>query len=163
MKEPVRDLVALARGLEAVLLDEVAKPLGLFVNGSHGSGSSGGSGRRSFVLGQCAAADLPAQLRFDEDRIQIAVGKEREQRFDALGRRHVAIEQQDLVAGDAADAAFDAVADLAVEPFLTDLEKGYILEALRRTNSSQTKAADLLKMSVRSLRHLLDKYQLKAR
>jgi two-component system response regulator PilR (NtrC family) len=47
--------------------------------------------------------------------------------------------------------------------FLADLEKGYILEALRRANSSQTKAAELLKMSVRSLRHLLDKYQLKAR
>ena len=41
---------------------------------------------------------------------------------------------------------------------LDQLEKTYILEALRRTDGNQTNAADLLKMSVRSLRHLLDKH-----
>jgi len=41
---------------------------------------------------------------------------------------------------------------------LDQLEKTYVLEALRRTNGNQTNAADLLKMSVRSLRHLLDKH-----
>ena len=41
---------------------------------------------------------------------------------------------------------------------LDQLEKSYVLEALRRTNGNQTNAADLLKMSVRSLRHLLDKH-----
>jgi two-component system, NtrC family, response regulator PilR len=41
---------------------------------------------------------------------------------------------------------------------LDQLEKSYILEALRRTDGNQTNAADLLKMSVRSLRHLLDKH-----
>jgi two-component system response regulator PilR (NtrC family) len=41
---------------------------------------------------------------------------------------------------------------------LDQLEKTYVLEALRRTDGSQTNAADLLKMSVRSLRHLLDKH-----
>jgi len=33
-----------------------------------------------------------------------------------------------------------------------------VLEALTRTDGNQTNAADLLKMSVRSLRHLLDKH-----
>ena len=41
---------------------------------------------------------------------------------------------------------------------LDQLEKSYVLEALRRTNGNQTNAAELLKMSVRSLRHLLDKH-----
>src|SRR5438477_1574278 len=41
---------------------------------------------------------------------------------------------------------------------LDQLEKTYILEALRRTEGNQTNAAELLKMTVRSLRHLLDKH-----
>jgi two-component system, NtrC family, response regulator PilR len=41
---------------------------------------------------------------------------------------------------------------------LDQLEKTYVLEALRRTDGNQTNAADLLKLSVRSLRHLLDKH-----
>ena len=41
---------------------------------------------------------------------------------------------------------------------LDQLEKRYVLEALRRTEGNQTSAADLLRMSVRSLRHLLDKH-----
>ena len=41
---------------------------------------------------------------------------------------------------------------------LDQLEKTYVLEALRRTEGNQTNAAELLKMTVRSLRHLLDKH-----
>src|SRR5580765_6707024 len=41
---------------------------------------------------------------------------------------------------------------------LDQLEKTYLVEALRRTSGNQTNAADLLKLSVRSLRHLLDKH-----
>ncbi|HEX6730560.1 MAG TPA: sigma 54-interacting transcriptional regulator, partial [Pyrinomonadaceae bacterium] len=41
---------------------------------------------------------------------------------------------------------------------LDQLEKTYVLEALKRTAGNQTNAAELLKMSVRSLRHLLDKH-----
>src|SRR5258707_13607415 len=44
---------------------------------------------------------------------------------------------------------------------LDQLEKTYVLEALSRTDGNQTNAADLLKMSVRSLRHLLDKHDLR--
>jgi two-component system, NtrC family, response regulator PilR len=45
---------------------------------------------------------------------------------------------------------------------LDQLEKTYVLEALRRTEGSQTNAAELLKMSVRSLRHLLDKHGIRS-
>ena len=45
---------------------------------------------------------------------------------------------------------------------LDQLEKTYVLEALRRSEGSQTNAAGLLKMSVRSLRHLLDKHGIRS-
>ena len=44
---------------------------------------------------------------------------------------------------------------------LEQLEKVYVLDALKRTGGNQTKAADLLKMTVRSLRHLLDKHDIR--
>jgi two-component system response regulator PilR (NtrC family) len=44
---------------------------------------------------------------------------------------------------------------------LDQLEKTYILEALRRTVGNQTNAAELLALSVRSLRHLLDKHSIR--
>jgi two-component system response regulator PilR (NtrC family) len=45
-----------------------------------------------------------------------------------------------------------------LEGYLRELEKSYLLEALRRTGGNQTRAAELLHMTVRSLRHCLDKY-----
>lgn len=41
---------------------------------------------------------------------------------------------------------------------LDQLEKTYLLEALKRTSGNQTNASELLHLSVRSLRHLLDKH-----
>lgn len=41
---------------------------------------------------------------------------------------------------------------------LEQLERVYVLEALKRSSGSQTKASELLKMTVRSIRHLLDKH-----
>ena len=45
---------------------------------------------------------------------------------------------------------------------LDQLEKTYVLEALRRTGGNQTNASQLLNLSVRSLRHLLDKHGVRA-
>ena len=45
---------------------------------------------------------------------------------------------------------------------LDNLEKTYVVEALRSSAGSQTKAADLLQMPVRSLRHLLDKHNIRS-
>src|SRR5215203_1182822 len=44
---------------------------------------------------------------------------------------------------------------------LENLEKTYVMEALKRSGGNQTKAADLLQMPVRSLRHLLDKHSIR--
>jgi two-component system response regulator PilR (NtrC family) len=45
---------------------------------------------------------------------------------------------------------------------LDQLEKTYVLEALRRTAGNQTSASELLALSVRSLRHLLDKHGIRS-
>jgi two-component system, NtrC family, response regulator PilR len=45
---------------------------------------------------------------------------------------------------------------------LENLEKTYVVEALKKTAGNQTKAADLLQMQVRSLRHLLDKHNIRS-
>src|ERR687884_1009678 len=57
-------------------------------------------------------------------------------------------------------AAAGALPDegLNLTAHLDQLEKTYLLEALQRTGGNQTRAADLLQLSVRSLRHLLDKH-----
>jgi two-component system response regulator PilR (NtrC family) len=49
-------------------------------------------------------------------------------------------------------------AGINITAHLDQLEKTYVLEALRRTGGNQTNAAEMLRLSVRSLRHLLDKH-----
>ncbi len=44
---------------------------------------------------------------------------------------------------------------------LGNLEKTYVVEALKQSGGNQTKAAELLQMPVRSLRHLLDKHSIR--
>ena len=51
---------------------------------------------------------------------------------------------------------------LNIVAHMEQLEKTYVLEALRRTNGNQTRAAELLHLSVRSLRHLLDKHGIRS-
>jgi two-component system response regulator PilR (NtrC family) len=49
---------------------------------------------------------------------------------------------------------------LDMERYIAELEKNMILNALKQSNGVQTRAADLLKLSYRSFRHLLKKYQI---
>lgn len=59
-------------------------------------------------------------------------------------------------------ADLDLPADgIDLEAYLAQLEKDYIIRALQRTSGNQTRAAEILKMSVRSLRHLLDKHRIR--
>jgi two-component system, NtrC family, response regulator PilR len=63
---------------------------------------------------------------------------------------------------DRISAEFDLPDDgLNLTVHLDNLEKTYVVEALRKTAGNQTKAADLLQMQVRSLRHLLDKHNIR--
>jgi two-component system response regulator PilR (NtrC family) len=61
------------------------------------------------------------------------------------------------------NAEFDLPdAGLNLVGHLENLEKTYVVEALRKTAGNQTKAAELLQMPVRSLRHLLDKHSVRS-
>lgn len=60
------------------------------------------------------------------------------------------------------NAEFDLPAEgINLASHLGNLEKTYVVEALQRSGGNQTKAADLLQMPVRSLRHLLDKHSIR--
>ena len=50
---------------------------------------------------------------------------------------------------------------LDLERHLAEVEKAYILEALQKANGIQTRAAEMLKMSFRSFRYFVKKYELK--
>ena len=61
------------------------------------------------------------------------------------------------------EAEFDLPDEgINLQSHLGSLEKTYVVEALRRTSGNQTKAAELLEMPVRSLRHLLDKHNIRS-
>jgi two-component system response regulator PilR (NtrC family) len=47
-----------------------------------------------------------------------------------------------------------------LELYVESLQKGFLEEALRRTNGVQVKAAELLRMSYRSFRHYMQKYNI---
>ena len=53
-------------------------------------------------------------------------------------------------------------AGLNLVAHLEHVEKNYLLEALQRTGGNQTRAAEILHLSVRSLRHLLDKHGIRS-
>lgn len=59
-------------------------------------------------------------------------------------------------------AEFDLPDDgINLSSHLENLEKTYVVEALKRTGGNQTRAAELLQIQVRSLRHLLDKHSIR--
>ena len=47
-----------------------------------------------------------------------------------------------------------------MEKYVADIERSLLLSALSQCNGVQTRAADLLKISYRSFRHLMKKYDL---
>jgi two-component system response regulator PilR (NtrC family) len=49
---------------------------------------------------------------------------------------------------------------LDMERYIADLEKNMLLNALKQSNNVQTRAAEMLKLSYRSFRHLLKKYEI---
>jgi two-component system, NtrC family, response regulator PilR len=65
--------------------------------------------------------------------------------------------------GDRVTSLFDLPDEgLNLVAHLDQLEKTYVLEALHRTGGNQSRAAELLGLSVRSLRHLLDKHHVRS-
>jgi DNA-binding NtrC family response regulator len=97
----------------------------------------------------------PGNVRELEHTIERAVALERTDEIQPERLPEQITNYNPARVGDALDLPEDG---LNLTAHLDQLEKTYLLEALRRTGGNQTRAAELLRLSVRSLRHLLDKH-----
>jgi two-component system response regulator PilR (NtrC family) len=89
---------------------------------------------------------------------------------NAMERAFILETSDDLTAsflpdGSTSSGPFKVVAELPadgldLERYVENLQKGFLEEALRRSNGVQTKAAQLLRMTYRSFRHYLQKHNI---
>ncbi len=101
----------------------------------------------------------PGNVRELEHTIERAVALET---TDAIQPERLPDRITNFNSNQIADSFDFPVEGIHLTAHLDQLEKTYVLEALRRTSGSQTNAAELLRLSVRSLRHLLDKHGIRA-
>ncbi|HET9532781.1 MAG TPA: sigma-54 dependent transcriptional regulator [Blastocatellia bacterium] len=101
--------------------------------------------------------DWPGNVRELENTIERAVALEPSSviKPERLPDRILKYKPRNITDVDLPEEGFD------LEAYLAQLEKDYIIRALQRTGGNQTRAAELLSMSVRSLRHLLDKHKIR--
>jgi two-component system response regulator PilR (NtrC family) len=101
--------------------------------------------------------DWPGNVRELENTIERAVALESGQviKQERLPERILKFKPRHISDLDLPDDGID------LEAYLAQLEKDYILRALQRTGGNQTRAAEVLHMPVRSLRHLLDKHKIR--
>ena len=99
--------------------------------------------------------DWPGNVRELENTVELAVALERTEAI-----QHERLPEKILRYNPLQTAALLNLPENGINltAHLDHLEKTYLLEALNRTGGQQTRAADLLQLSVRSLRHLLDKH-----
>jgi two-component system, NtrC family, response regulator PilR len=108
-----------------------------------------------------AAYDWPGNVRQLENTIERAValctGNELQVELPVeRGRVRAAA----AGAGDPANSVSIPADGMDMERYVADLERALIQSALRQCNGVQTKAAEMLKLSYRSFRHLIKKYDL---
>jgi two-component system, NtrC family, response regulator PilR len=101
--------------------------------------------------------DWPGNVRELENTIERAVALERTPRIEPerLPERILKYKPRTITDVDLPEEGFN------LEAYLSQLERDYIIRALQRTAGNQTRAAEILNMSVRSLRHLLDKHKIR--
>jgi two-component system response regulator PilR (NtrC family) len=123
---------------------------------------SGVAGRSQMEISEDAlqylqSYDWPGNVRELENTIERAVALEPSSTImsERLPDRILKYKPRNLAELDLPEAGMD------LEAYLAQLEKDYIIRALQRTGGNQTRAAEVLNMSVRSLRHLLDKHKIR--
>jgi len=101
--------------------------------------------------------DWPGNVRELENTIERAVALEQSSNIspERLPERILKYKPRTVTDLDLPEDGID------LEAYLSQLEKDYIIRALQRTGGNQTRAAEILSMSVRSLRHLLDKHKIR--
>ncbi len=100
----------------------------------------------------------PGNVRELEHTIERAVALERTEQIQPERLPEQITNYSPARVADALDLPEDGI---NLTAHLDQLEKTYLLEALQRTGGNQTRAAELLQLSVRSLRHLLDKHSIR--
>jgi len=104
-----------------------------------------------------AAYEWPGNVRQLENTIERAVALESGNEL----RVEAPVERLRTRAPAAGLAAADVLPEgLDLERYVADIERSLIQSALRRSGGVQTRAAELLKLSYRSFRHLVKKYDL---
>ena len=110
--------------------------------------------------------DFPGNVRELENIIERGVALESsniilpESLTLSMHRQEHGLAPGSSAAPDDLPATEEAAFDLGLEQYVSDIEKRLITAALARTNNSKMRAADLLKMSFRSLRYKAKKYNL---
>lgn len=105
-----------------------------------------------------SAYEWPGNVRQLENTIERAVALEETSELSI----DLPSERSKVKTGSVAAGTFTGVPvdGIDMERYVADLEKNMLLSALNQSNGVQTKAADLLKLSYRSFRHLMKKYDI---
>ncbi len=105
--------------------------------------------------------DWPGNVRVLENTIERAVAMEQGDELKVELPNSVSKPRTMVMAGAGGAPGVALPADgIDMERYIAEVEKSLLQSALRRSNGVQTKAAEVLKLSYRSFRHLMKKYEL---
>jgi two-component system response regulator PilR (NtrC family) len=111
-------------------------------------------------LDELSSYDWPGNVRQLENAIEHAVALESAEELHV----QLPVEKQRAKAAAAGASGFENSRfpneGVDLERYVADIERSLIQSALQHSNGVQTRAADLLKVSYRSFRHLLKKYEI---
>ncbi|HEX6804726.1 MAG TPA: sigma-54 dependent transcriptional regulator [Terriglobales bacterium] len=115
-------------------------------------------------LASLANYDWPGNVRQLENAIERAVALEsgEELKVELPAERPRARAAAAGAGGDSVSVAAGSVLPegMDMEKYVAEIERGLLRSALQQSNGVQTKAADVLRISYRSFRHLMKKYEL---
>ena len=113
-------------------------------------------------LRELAGYEWPGNVRQLENTIERAVALElgNELRVELPAERSKARAAAAAAGGVAVNGGSLPDEGLDLENYVANLERSLVQSALKKSNGVQTRAAELLKLSYRSFRHLLKKYEL---
>jgi len=111
-----------------------------------------------------ASYDWPGNVRQLENTIEraVALGSGEELQVESPAERPRARAAAAGVGAEGVSLAPDAVLPegMDMEKYVADIERSLLKSALAQSNGVQARAADVLKISYRSFRHLMKKYDL---
>ena len=113
-------------------------------------------------MGALLAYDWPGNVRQLENTIERGVAMEAGEvlNVSAPGERSKARMAAEALGAVPADSVGVPAEGIDMEAYVADLERSMLQSALRQSGGVQTRAAELLKLSYRSFRHLAKKYNI---